>query len=64
MIIWSMKAHERARGTMKLAQRIGTIIKDHMYSYKDGEKQNATEASIIMIAKHGRKCARNTIFLR
>ena len=55
----SMKAHERARGTKKLAQRTRTAIKDHICSYKDEGKQNATGAS--MIAKHGRKCTRNTV---
>jgi hypothetical protein len=51
MIMSSVKAHERARGTMKSAQRTGTAIKDHMCSHKDEGKQNATGAS-----KHVRKC--------
>ena len=55
----SVKAHQGARGTLKLAQRTGTAIKDHICSYKDEGKQNATGAS--MIAKHGRKCTRNTV---
>ena len=57
MIMSSGKAHERARGTMRLAQHTGT--KDHMCSYKDEGQQNANGASTI--DKHRRKCVRNTV---